>query len=76
LPKLFRRCTDYLKAVDRGFEGNLSDWLIAHTEGSRLENDQLLLPGNVEVRLSDVMQQRNNQIIFQPDVLDIVFIEK
>jgi len=50
LPKLFRRCTDYLKAVDRGFEGNLSDWLIAHTEGSRLENDQLLLPGNVEVR--------------------------
>ncbi len=38
LPKLFRRSIDYLKAVDGGFRGNLQDWLISISQGSRNEN--------------------------------------
>jgi endonuclease YncB( thermonuclease family) len=75
LPKLFRRCTDYLKAVDRGFRGNLKDWLLANESNSRSENDRVLL-GNVELKLSDLIRQNNNRVVFQPDILDLTFIEK
>ena len=77
LPKLFRRCTDYLKAVDKGFIGNLGDWLISTSNTpTRDENDRVLLYGTIEVRLSDLLQQRNQHIVFQADLLDIVFVEK
>ena len=77
LPKLFRRCTDYLAAVAGGFSGTLSDWLIAvSTSARRLENDLLLLNGETEVALSTVIHQRGRQIRFTADLLDIVFVEK
>lgn len=78
LPKLFRRCTDYLKAVASGsFAGNLADWIVAvSTSPSRNENDRVVLPGGVEVHLSDLIGQRNRTVVFQPDPLDIVFVEK
>ena len=77
LPKLFRRCTDYLKAVDRGFVGNLGDWLIASSATpTRDENDRVLLNDTTEVRLSNLIQQRNQHIAFQADLLDITFVEK
>lgn len=76
LPKLFRRCTDYLKAVDRGFVGNLTDWLLANATGSRSEDDHVLICGTVEVPLSVLLTQRNRRIRFAPDVLDVVFVEK
>lgn len=77
LPKLFRRCTDYLKAVNKGFTGNLGDWLIASsTTPSRDENDRVLLQDATEVRLSDLLQQRNEHIAFQADLLDLTFVEK
>jgi hypothetical protein len=77
LPKLFRRCTDYLKAVGGGFSGNLADWIIStSTTPHRNENDAVVLPGGVEVHLSDLISQRNATIVFQPDLLDIVFVEK
>ena len=77
LPKLFRRCTDYLKDVDKGgFQGNLADWLIWVSKGSRNENDHVIIKGDIEVRLSDLIDQRNNKIVFKADLLDIMFVEK
>jgi endonuclease YncB( thermonuclease family) len=76
LPKLFRRATDYLKDVDKGFTGNLSDWLVANNTGTRREDDLVLLPGGVEAPLSTLLDQRNNWIAFTPDLLQISFVEK
>lgn len=76
LPKLFRRSIDYLKAVDKGFEGNLKDWLISISSGSRNENDRVVVGNNMELKLSDLIKQRNNKIVFQADLLDITFVEK
>lgn len=77
LPKLFRRCTDYLKAVAGGFQGTLPDWLVAASAtGRRPENDLLLICGSTEVALSAVVQQLNQRIRFAADPLDIVFVEK
>ncbi|MUL35601.1 thermonuclease family protein [Gloeocapsopsis dulcis] len=76
LPKLFRRCIDYLKAVDKGFEGNLKDWLILISSGSRNENDRVVVGNSMELKLSDLIKQRNNKIVFQADLLDVTFVEK
>ncbi len=77
LPKLFRRCSDYLKARDAGYRGNLDDWLIdVSTSGRRPEDDKLIIGGRTEVRLSAVLQQRNDRIRFPVDLLDLVFVEK
>lgn len=77
LPKLFRRATDYLKDVTKGdFRGNLKDWLVWKSEGSRNENDLVILNNRVEVPLSDLVQQRNRSVVFQADLLNITFVEK
>jgi endonuclease YncB( thermonuclease family) len=77
LPELFRRCTDYLTDVGRGFDGNLVDWLLdVSLSPSRDENDRVVVNGRFEVPLSNLLVQHNNRIAFQPDVLDIVFVEK
>lgn len=76
LPKLFRRCIDYLKAVEGGFRGNLKDWLISTSVGSRNENDRVVIGDGVEVQLSDLIEQRNSRVVFQEDLLNITFFEK
>jgi hypothetical protein len=77
LPKLFRRCTDYLKARQKGFIGELADWLRANAAGSRAEDDQVhIVSANVTVPLSSLIEQRNNRISLSADLLDIVFIAK
>lgn len=76
LPKLFRRCTDYLKDVNKGFKGNLKDWLISVSTGSRNENDNVVVHNYLELQLSDLIEQRNRRIIFKADLLDIMFVEK
>lgn len=76
LPKLFRRCIDYLKAVDKGFDGNLKDWLIFISSSSRNENDRVVVANGMELKLSDLIKQRNSKIVFQADLLDITFVEK
>jgi hypothetical protein len=76
LPKLFRRSIDYLKAVDGGFRGNLQDWLISISQGSRNENDRVLIRDSVEVNLSDLIEQRNSRVVFKEDLLNITFLEK
>jgi len=85
LPKLFRRCTDYLKDTTNGardedqvFRGTLKNWLLSNSR----ENDRVLILDSVdelpsvEVQLSDLLRQSNRHIFFQPDLLDIVFVEK
>lgn len=85
LPKLFRRCTEYLKDTtpdlenaDRAFRQTLKQWLLDHPR----ENDQVLLLDSVEtmpsveVQLSDLIRQSNRNIFFQPDLLDLMFVEK
>jgi endonuclease YncB( thermonuclease family) len=77
LPKLFRRATDYLKDAAHGFQGNLGDWLLANgSTATRQENDEVVLPGGVEVHLSDLIRQQNSWISFTADVNEIVFVEK
>ena len=76
LPKLFRRCTDYLRDVEKGvFDGNLSDWIRFKNQGSRSENDKVLVNG-IEVTLADLIGQHNRHVSLQPDILDMVFVEK
>jgi len=85
LPKLFRRCTDYLK--DTSLEGQdeedifrdtLRNWLLSNPS----QNDRVLLLDSietlpsVEVQLSDLLRQSNKRIFFQPELLDVVFVEK
>lgn len=77
LPKLFRRCTDYLKAVAGGFSGNLTEWLTSTSASiSRQEDDQVVVNDSLIVRLSSLVIQSNRTIIFQTDPLDIMFVEK
>ncbi|HWC28373.1 MAG TPA: thermonuclease family protein [Solirubrobacteraceae bacterium] len=77
LPKLFRRCSDYLKARQAGFQGVLTEWLVAvSATGRRPENDLLLIGGKTEVAMSTVLQHLNDRIRFTADILDIVFVEK
>jgi endonuclease YncB( thermonuclease family) len=77
LPKLFRRCSDYLKALAGGFMGTIDDWLVGvSSTGRRPEDDKLLVCGRTEVTLSAVVQQLNQRIRFTADPLDIVFVEK
>jgi hypothetical protein len=77
LPKLFRRCTDYLKAKDQGFDGELSDWLRSRSSGSRLENDPVYLEkSQVTVEFSSLIKQQNRHISLEVDTLEITFLEK
>lgn len=77
LPKLFRRCVDYLKAREQGFIGELADWLRANAVGPRTEDDQVhLVSANVTVRLSSLIEQHNDRISLRADLLDIIFISK
>jgi len=77
LPKLFRRCTDYLKAVAGGYSGNLADWLEGVSlQESRNENDAIIIRDRTQVSLSSLIEQYNSQIVFQEDLLDITFVEK
>ncbi len=77
MPKLFRRCTDYIKARRACFQGLLPEWLVAASaSGRRPENDLLLIGGKAEVALSTVVQHLNDRIRLTADILDIVFVEK
>jgi hypothetical protein len=83
LPKLFRRCTDYLKAVEKGFIGNLADWIISvSSTPSRNENDEVIVlnhqdpQSSIKVKLTDLIVQSNRKVSLQGDLLDLVFVEK
>jgi hypothetical protein len=46
------------------------------TSPSRDENDRLIVCGGIESHLNDLLVQANNDVRFQADLLDIVFVEK
>ena len=82
-PKLFRRCTDYLKAVKAGFSGELKQWILStSTNPARNENDSVVIwnasnpPASVQTHLSELIDQRNNHVGLQGDLLNLVFVEK
>lgn len=76
LPKLFRRCTDYLGAVSAGFTGDLATWIVTvSADPHHNENDGVLL-GGTQLSLSDLLIQQDHHITFQADLLDITFVEK
>ncbi len=75
LPKLFRRCSDYLHAKSTGFSGTIVDWLKIATSGGKSEDDSLWV-GSHRTTLSQVIKQTGDTIMFEPDLLDVVFIEK
>ena len=73
LPKLFRRATDYLET--REPRQTLRAWLRTTGDETRPEDDRVLV-GRIETRLSELVEQRNRTIAFSADPLDLVFIEK
>lgn len=76
MPKLFRRCTDYLVSVSRGFDGTLVDWLWANNGPNRLEDDRIVVEDRFETNLSQILEHRNNRIAFKVDPNEITFVEK
>jgi hypothetical protein len=74
LPKLFRRCTDYLRTRTLG--ETLPHWLRTHGGPTRPEDDAVSVAGQPLVRLSDLVEQRGSTISFSADLLDLVFEEK
>lgn len=76
MPKLFRRCTDYLADVERGFGGTLADWLLAsRASRQRDEDDRVLVADRYEARLSDLLLLRHRRVALQADPLDLAFVE-
>jgi hypothetical protein len=74
LPELSCRCVDCRKAVAKGFQGELTDW-VRSTGVARSENDQVRL-GTVEFTVVALIAQQNDTIRMAPDPLDLVFVEK
>lgn len=74
VPKLFRRCTDYLRTRTPG--ETLVHWLRTHGDPARPEDDLVVIGGRFTVHLSDLVEQRNDEITFTADLLDLVFVEK
>lgn len=76
MPKLFRRCTDYLAAVERGYGGTLADWLVeSRSSRQRDEDDRVLVADRYEARLSDLLLLRHRRVALQADPLDLAFVE-
>ncbi len=71
-PKLFRRCVDFFKAKAAGFDKGLKDWLLVTPD----ENDPIIVNENLDLKLSDILEQQNRRIRVKVDVLDIVVVPK
>ena len=77
LPKFFRRATDYLKDLAKGYVGDLPEWIAAHATGTHSEDDLVEMPHlSGRVPLSSLLQQRNDKVAFLPDLIDVVFVEQ
>jgi endonuclease YncB( thermonuclease family) len=75
LPKLFRRCTDYLDTRSSRRQ-TLPQWLRETGDDRRPEDDRVIVAERIETRLSELVEQRNRTIAFSADPLDLIFIEK
>ncbi len=76
LPKLFRRSSDYLSAVQaKKFTGSLPEWLRWTQTQQQSENDVVQV-GQKKQRLADVLQVQGSRVQLGADMLDLVFLEK
>jgi endonuclease YncB( thermonuclease family) len=71
LPKLFRRCTDYLRS--RNPRETLPEWMERMGSG---QNDLVSVAGAAPVRFSTLISQAGDRISLDADPLDLVFSEK
>jgi endonuclease YncB( thermonuclease family) len=71
LPKLFRRCTDYLRS--RNSRETLPEWM--QRMGDQ-QDDEVSVAGAAPVRFSTLITQNGDQIKLDADPLDLVFTEK
>jgi hypothetical protein len=72
LPKLFRRCTDYLRG---GMSGEtLIEWLRRRQTGPNAQDDPVIVGGET-VRLSDLLRQDGRRISLTASPLDMVFLD-
>lgn len=72
LPKLFRRCTDYLRG---GMSGEtLVEWLRRRQTGRNAQDDPVIVGGET-VRLSDLLRQDGRRISLTVSPLDMVFLD-
>jgi endonuclease YncB( thermonuclease family) len=72
LPKLFRRCTDYLRT--RNARETLPEWMVRM--GAQ-ENDQVRVGGAADmVAFSTLIGQSGDRIALEADPLELVFSEK
>lgn len=72
-PKIFRRCIDYFRDVNANrFSGELIEWL----QSKQQENDMVRITEHTTVPFSALFSQVNNNVSFEADTNDIVFIEK
>jgi endonuclease YncB( thermonuclease family) len=71
LPKLFRRCTDYLRS--RNSRETLSEWM--GRMGDQ-QDDEVSVGGAAPVRFRTLISQAGDKIALDADPLDLVFDEK
>jgi endonuclease YncB( thermonuclease family) len=77
-PKIFRRCVDALRWAGGAFEPgrDIDDFLVVSPE----ENDTFVVHANhggqLKSRLSDILEQVNNQIKIQIDLNTVEFVSK
>ena len=72
-PKVYRRTVDYLTDLNRGFTGDLSEWI--HSKGSK-EDDEVILDERFQSRLSQVIEVHNSRIAMTADIMDMTFVER
>jgi endonuclease YncB( thermonuclease family) len=70
LPKLFRRCSDYLRD---GAAGTLPEWLRGRRDEPNSPDDRVIVDGRT-LRLSDLLTQQGDRISFTADPLEILFV--
>jgi hypothetical protein len=71
LPKLFRRCSDYLRADARE---TLPAWLRRRRGEPNSPDDEVLADGDVR-HLSDLLTQEGARISFTADPLELLFLD-
>ncbi len=77
LPKLFRRCTDYLEALDRGFAGGLPAWIQStQAQAYHSDDDYVIRSEGSIIPLHTLLHQRQHVITTSIDPLTDVFIEQ
>jgi endonuclease YncB( thermonuclease family) len=71
LPKLFRRCTDYLRS--RRSRETLPEWM---ARMGPQQDDEVAVGGSAPVRFATLISQAGDRISLDADPLDLVFSEK